>query len=63
MTLDEIKSILDGSNYKLDGSKMENTLALKSMKLSVSHAYVMASSLVKSMVRLSSPETYGVVVY
>lgn len=61
--LDDIKSILDGSKYKLDGSKMQNTLALKSMKLSVSQAYLKASSLIKSMVSLGSPERNGVVVY
>jgi len=63
VALEEIKLTLDVSNYKLDGSKMENTLALKSMKLSVSHAYLKASSLVKSMVSLGSPERNGVVVY
>ena len=62
VALEEIKSILDCSKYKLDGSKMENTLALKSMKLSVSQAYLKASFLIKSMVSLGSPERNGVVV-
>ena len=50
----EIQSTLNFSNYKLNGTKIENTLALKSIKLSVSNAYQMAAFLVKSMVRLST---------
>jgi hypothetical protein len=52
----EIQSTLNFSNYKLNGTKIENTLALKSIKLSVSNAYMMAASLVKSMVRLSTQQ-------
>ena len=59
-TLDEIKSILIGSKYKLNGSKMVNTVALTSMKLNVAHAYAMASNLVKSQVSLSDPEELGI---
>ncbi len=51
----EIQSTLNFSNYKLNGTKIENTLALKSIKLSVSNAYLMAAFLVKSMVSLSAP--------
>jgi hypothetical protein len=37
--LKEIKSILDISSYKLNGTKTENSLALKSIKLAISNAY------------------------
>jgi hypothetical protein len=60
VALDEIKSILIGSKYNLDGTIMENTLALKSVKLNVAHAYARASNLVKSKVSLSDPEELGI---
>lgn len=56
----EIQSTLNFSNYKLNGTKIENTLALKSIKLSVSNAYQMAAFLVKSMVRLSTSQSLGI---
>ena len=56
----EIQSTLNFSNYKLNGTKIENTLALKSIKLSVSNAYLMAAFLVKSMVSLSTPQSLGI---
>ena len=59
----EIQSTLNFSNYKLNGTKIENTLALKSIKLSVSNAYQMAAFLVKSMVRLSTSQSLGIPQY
>ena len=56
----EIQSTLNFSNYKLNGTKIENTLALKSIKLSVSNAYLMAAFLVKSMVRLSTSQSLAI---
>ena len=56
----EIQSTLNFSNYKLNGTKIEKTLALKSIKLSVSNAYLMAAFLVKSMVSLSTPQSLGI---
>ena len=50
--LNNIKSDLDLSGYKLDGTTKEKSLALKSIKLSVSHAHYMSVFQLKSMISL-----------
>ncbi|MFY7669270.1 MAG: hypothetical protein ACOVQG_11020, partial [Crocinitomicaceae bacterium] len=50
--LNKIKSDLDLSGYKLDGTTKEKSLALKSIKLSVSHAHYMSVFQLKSMISL-----------
>lgn len=56
MILNDIKSLLDFSSYKLSGNKIENSLALKSMKLSISAAHFESVRLLRSMVTLKDPK-------
>jgi hypothetical protein len=52
--LTNIKSVLNAANYKLDGSELNKILSLKSIKLSVSNAYYLSISYLKSTVSLRS---------
>jgi hypothetical protein len=65
VALNEITSTLDLSTYKLNGTKKENTLALKSIKLAISNAYFRSVHELRMMISLTSPADsgkYGVIV-
>jgi hypothetical protein len=51
--LNNIKSELDFSKYKLDGSESEKSLGLNSIKLSVSHAYFLSINHLRSLISLN----------
>jgi hypothetical protein len=50
--LNQIKSDLDFTKYKLEGTKMEKTLGLNSIKLSVSHAYYLSVFHLRNLISL-----------